>query len=85
MQKLRRINKEKDFWEWTRKRINLEDRLPAKPDRLCCPTCVGLCAVFTGRVRKQKPLVPIAAPVGPFLRGVWKSRIFQVSVGQPGK
>lgn len=83
MQKLCRINKEKDFWEWTRKRINLEDRLPAKPDRLRCPTCVGLCVAFAGRVRKQ-PLAPMQAPVGLFLRGVWKDGVFRVSVGHPG-
>ena len=83
VQKLCRINKEKDFWEWTRKRINLEDRLPAKPDPLRCPTCVGLCAAFAGRVRKH-PLTPMQAPVGLFLRGLWKGGVFRVSVGHPG-
>ena len=80
VQKLRRINKEKDFLEWTRKRRNPEDQLPAKTDRLRCPTCVGLCAAFAGRVRKQ-PLVPIPALVGPFLKGVLKDRIFSNRYG----
>ena len=83
MQKLRRINKEKDFLEWTRKRINLEDRLPAKTDRLRCPTCVGLCAAFAGRVRKQ-PLAPIPAPLGRFCGTLEKAGFFRVSVGHPG-
>ena len=44
MQKLRHINKEKNFLEWPRKRRNPEDQLAAQPDgpplsRLCGPVC----------------------------------------------
>ena len=46
--------------------------------------CTGLCKAFAAGARKH-PLAPISAPVEPFLRGVWKDRIFQVSVGHPGK
>ena len=45
MQKLRRINKEKNFLEWTRKRRNHEDQLAAQPDLFAVPlvwACVQL-------------------------------------------
>ena len=79
MQKLRRINKEKDFWEGLRKRKYPEDQLPAKPNHPAVPAvwaCVGLCAVFAGRVRKHPP-VPMPAPAGLFLRGFWKGGVFE--------
>ena len=85
MQKLRHINKEKNFLEWPRKRRNPEDQLAAQPDGVPrCPAYVGLCAALAAGARKY-PLAPISAPVGPFLRGVWEGRTFQVRVGQPGK
>ena len=45
--------------------------------------CMGLCEAFAAGVRKHSP-AHIPAPVGPFLRGVWKGGIFQVFVGHPG-
>jgi len=45
MQKLRRINKEKDFGEGPRKRKNPENQLETKPDLLAVPpvwACVRL-------------------------------------------
>ena len=37
VQKLRRINKEKNFLEWTRKRRTAKDQLPAKQNRPAVP------------------------------------------------
>ena len=45
--------------------------------------CMGLCEAFAAGVRKQS-LTPMQAPVGLFLRGVWKGGVFRVSVGHPG-
>ena len=42
--------------------------------------CMGLCETFVAGVRKQ-PLIPIPAPIGPLLRGVWKGRIFSNRCG----
>ena len=80
MPKLRHINKEKDFLEWARKRRNLKNQLAEKPDFPRCPACVGLCEAFVAGVRKRSP-AHIPASVGPFLRGVWKDRIFSSRCG----
>ena len=77
MQNLRRINKEKDFWEGLRKYP--EDQLSAKPNYPAVPPVCGF-----RRKGKETTPVPMPAPVWPFLRSVWKGRIFQVFVGHPG-
>ena len=45
MQKLRRINKEKNFLVWTRKRRNPEDQLAAQLDLIAVPP-VRACVWF---------------------------------------
>ena len=64
MQKLHRINKEKDFWGGHRKNIRKINCWQSQITPLS-----RLCAAFAAGARKQ-PLAPIPAPVGPFLRNV---------------
>ena len=83
MQKLRRINKEKNFWEWTRKRRNPEDQLSAKPNHPAVPA-VWACVRLLQEGEENNPCSH-TSPCLTVFEGVWKDRIFQVSVGHPGK
>ena len=74
MQKLRRINKEKDFWNVLKKektwKINCRKSQITPLSQLCGPVC-GFC-----REGRKTPPRSHISPVEPFLRGVWKGGIF---------
>ena len=74
MQKLHRINKEKDFWGGHRKNIRKIDCRQSQITPLS-----QLCGLVCGFRRKGKetPPVPMPAPVGLFLRGFWKGGVFE--------
>ena len=50
----------------------------------CLAALAGLCAVFTGRVRKHPPF-PCPPLFGRFCGAFGRAEFFRASVGQPGK